>query len=55
MTNTDERKSKMTNEQAHILIEAIKIITEDTKKKKKLLKKLDRLQKVKTQQKKKPQ
>ena len=42
--------NQMTNEQTHILIEAIKIIAEKSKKNDELLKELDRLQEIKKPQ-----
>ncbi len=42
--------NQMTNEQTHILIEAIKIIAEKSKTKDELLKELDRLQEIKKPQ-----
>ena len=55
MTDTEKEVQEMTNEQTHILIEAIKIIAEKSKNKKEFLKELDRLQKIKAKEKKKPQ
>lgn len=50
MKKTENEVQQMTNEQTHILIEAIKIIAEKSKTKEEFLEELDRLQQIKKPQ-----
>ena len=50
MNKNNSEVKRMTNEQTHILIEAIKIIAEKSETKQEFLEELERLQKIKNPQ-----